>query len=207
MPLLLNVPYSQKDEAKSLGAKWNPKLKKWYTDTPNEYHKFRKWFKNQSTNLIVRESLYIAVGHNICFKCKRDTMVISFAAENYVLLDEESKIYNGDINFISDSENIPFELQKYLNDNYKYYKGYSKTTRSNYFGNHCNNCGVLQGNFFLHCEPDSPFFIDSEECAKKLVIYTIKLRNDLEFSGSIGWGSGDYLVKQFATFNDLEMEI
>lgn len=25
--LLLNVPYAEKDEAKSLGAKWNPKLK------------------------------------------------------------------------------------------------------------------------------------------------------------------------------------
>lgn len=28
--LLLNVPYEEKDEAKSLGAKWNPELKKWY---------------------------------------------------------------------------------------------------------------------------------------------------------------------------------
>lgn len=25
--LLLNVPYEEKDEAKSLGAKWNPELK------------------------------------------------------------------------------------------------------------------------------------------------------------------------------------
>ena len=32
MRLYLNVPYSEKDEAKALGAKWNVKAKKWYTD-------------------------------------------------------------------------------------------------------------------------------------------------------------------------------
>ena len=30
MSLIIDVPFSEKDEVKSLGAKWNPKLKKWY---------------------------------------------------------------------------------------------------------------------------------------------------------------------------------
>ena len=30
MSLFLNVPYNEKDEAKSLGALWNPQRKKWY---------------------------------------------------------------------------------------------------------------------------------------------------------------------------------
>lgn len=28
--LILNVPYNEKDDAKSLGARWNPTVKKWY---------------------------------------------------------------------------------------------------------------------------------------------------------------------------------
>ena len=44
--LLLNVPYAEKDEAKSLGAKWNPKLKKWYVTNSKDYYKFIKWFFN-----------------------------------------------------------------------------------------------------------------------------------------------------------------
>ena len=44
MRLYLNVPYSEKDEAKALGAKWNAKAKKWYTDVQaDEYVKFSKW--------------------------------------------------------------------------------------------------------------------------------------------------------------------
>lgn len=207
MSLLLNVPFSEKDEAKSLGAKWNSQLKKWYADTKTEYHKFRKWFYNKDTDLIICDNIYITVGNHTCFKCQQNIKVISLAASNYVIIDEEAEAFNEDINFISDIENIPLNLQKYLNDNYKYYKGYSKTTKTYYYGNHCSKCGALQGNYFLHSEPDSPFFIDSEECAKDLVIYIIKLKNDLELNGSVGWGSGDFLVKQFATFKDLEIDV
>ena len=40
--LLLNVPYEEKDEAKSLGAKWNPELKKWYIQNTEACGKFIK---------------------------------------------------------------------------------------------------------------------------------------------------------------------
>lgn len=30
--ILLNVPYSEKDEAKGLGAKWDSNKKKWYVN-------------------------------------------------------------------------------------------------------------------------------------------------------------------------------
>ena len=32
MSLIIDVPYTEKDEAKSLGAKWNPNFKKWYVE-------------------------------------------------------------------------------------------------------------------------------------------------------------------------------
>lgn len=43
MRLYLNVPCSEKDKAKVLGAKWNAKAKKWYIDVQSdEYVKFSK---------------------------------------------------------------------------------------------------------------------------------------------------------------------
>ena len=42
MALILNVPYSEKDQAKSLGARWNPELKKWYVERRKDYNKFIK---------------------------------------------------------------------------------------------------------------------------------------------------------------------
>ncbi|MEE0732772.1 MAG: DUF5710 domain-containing protein [Acutalibacteraceae bacterium] len=36
MALYLEVPYSEKDEAKKLGARWNPKVKKWFVNVPRK---------------------------------------------------------------------------------------------------------------------------------------------------------------------------
>lgn len=214
MSLLLNVPFSEKNKAKSLGAKWDPQLKKWYIENQKEYHKLRRWFKNENTNLIVSDNLYIIVGNQTCFKCKKNTKVISLAASNYVTVyieddveDETSELFNGEINFITDIDDFPSGLKKYLNETFKYYKGYSKTINGYYFGNHCNNCGTLQGDFFLYDEPDSPFWLDSNEKIKDLLIYKIKLENDLELNCSVGWGSSDSLIPKLATFKELELKL
>ena len=36
--IYLNIPYTDKDEAKKMGAKWDPKKKKWFIDSKNPYH-------------------------------------------------------------------------------------------------------------------------------------------------------------------------
>jgi hypothetical protein len=41
--LLLNVPYSEKDEAKALGARWNPEKKKWYVPDGVDSTQFSRW--------------------------------------------------------------------------------------------------------------------------------------------------------------------
>jgi hypothetical protein len=41
----LRVPYSEKDDAKALGARWDPSAKKWYTMTnnPNYNELIERW--------------------------------------------------------------------------------------------------------------------------------------------------------------------
>lgn len=39
----INCPYSEKDEAKSLGARWDPARKKWYFIGKEKSEKFKKW--------------------------------------------------------------------------------------------------------------------------------------------------------------------
>lgn len=43
--IILEVPYAEKDQAKSLGARWNPKVKKWFIPEGVEKEKFSKWIK------------------------------------------------------------------------------------------------------------------------------------------------------------------
>ena len=73
--LILNVPYKEKDEAKALGAKWNPNIKKWYVQNRQDYVKFYKWIMAQGS-IIVCNNLYVIEGRQRCFKCGKETRVI-----------------------------------------------------------------------------------------------------------------------------------
>jgi hypothetical protein len=42
----LKVPFSEKDQAKSLGARWNAELKLWYVPIGVEAAPFSKWFSD-----------------------------------------------------------------------------------------------------------------------------------------------------------------
>ncbi len=208
MALLLNVPYVEKDQAKALGAKWNPELKRWYADVPRDYYKFRKWFSDPKANLVVCNQIYIVVGKDRCFRCKNDTNVISLAVDAYDnLKGTPSSFCDGDIHFIEDIENPPEALQKYLLDNHRYYKGYSKTTQNYYFGNHCEHCGTLQGNYYLYHEIDSLFWIQSASQAASLTVYCIPLPYDLELRATVRWGEDDYLINEYAEFIDLDLDL
>lgn len=69
MSLIINVPFSEKDEAKSLGAKWNPTLKKWYVEKRENYHKFSKWILDGRENVhILCDCFYVIEGIHKCFK-------------------------------------------------------------------------------------------------------------------------------------------
>lgn len=50
----LNVPFSQKDEAKALGARWDAIARRWYIPQAllNESDKFSKWFLEESESIL-----------------------------------------------------------------------------------------------------------------------------------------------------------
>lgn len=43
MMTFLNVPYAEKDEARALGARWNPGRKRWYVPDGVALEPFQKW--------------------------------------------------------------------------------------------------------------------------------------------------------------------
>lgn len=45
MTTFLNVPYAEKDEARALGARWNPGRKRWYVPAGTALEPFEKWMK------------------------------------------------------------------------------------------------------------------------------------------------------------------
>lgn len=207
MSLIIDVPFAEKDEAKSLGAKWNPKIKKWYVEERKDYYKFEKWILGNKENVyILCDYFYIVEGTHICFKCNKPTTVIGFGVKNFFEVFD-SKEYGDEHNFeyiddeihiASHIEPLSKDLLDKLKEKYNYYESYSKTVNDSYLANHCSNCKVIQGEFFLFEEIDTPFFVDSIEKAKRLKLYKVPLENDLIVDLDIGFGSEDYLIEKYA---------
>ena len=41
--LILEVPYKDKDQAKALGAWWDPEMRKWFVPKGHDTKPFRQW--------------------------------------------------------------------------------------------------------------------------------------------------------------------
>ena len=221
--LILNVPYNEKDDAKSLGARWNPIIKKWYVKDKKDYHKFIHWIEAYG-NIVIIDELYLIEG----VKCGKDTRVIGFGIDkhlsidglfeiennNYddneikeILYDKMLEINQDDIHIVGPIDPIPEPLMEYIQNKYNYKLRYSKTTHISSICNCCDNCDVLQGDFFLFSEVDSPFFIHSQEDVKKLKIYKIKLEQDLIVNADDGWASFDEMFKKYGKIIPLDIKI
>ncbi|MDY2856707.1 MAG: DUF5710 domain-containing protein [Oscillospiraceae bacterium] len=212
MALLLNIPYSEKDEAKKLGAKWNPKLKKWYVQDKKDYYKFSKWILgNEDSATIICDHIYIVEGIRQCFRCKQPTKVIGFGIENmfeiakpeeYTNVYSPCQYYTDEIHIAPFLSNFTPEFLDFLDRNWGYRKDYSKIAGVDYY-NHCSCCGVLQGNFYLFDEDDSPFFPTTENEAKKLTLHKIIIENDFIFSGPIIFSTTDPFIKLHSSICEL----
>lgn len=175
--LLLNVPYAEKDEAKALGAKWNPNIKLWIApgNTYKEYKKFQKWFDG---NYIIQNEFYLIEASRICWKCGKPTKVICFAIKDYI--DLESEYCERSYLITSMLSVMSTELLKYLESHYNFKEKYSQAVKDKYWANCCSHCDSLQGINFLFNEPfDSPFYVNNVEKARQLTVYKIKIPYDL----------------------------
>lgn len=214
--LLLNVAYEEKDEAKSLGAKWNPELKKWFIQNTEDCIKFMKWiwsdYKDYEELYIIKDHLYLVEGIQSCHKCKNPTRVIGLGIDKYYQVYDENEDYNYtvDLNDIEDieispiNEGLPKQILDYCMKNWNFKKTFSKTIKSSYLANCCDKCNSLQGNYFLFSEVDSPFGFFDVNKAKSLKIHEIKLKYDIPIRDyEEPYDSSASMLKQYSQFDFL----
>lgn len=143
--LALDVPFSQKDEAKSLGAKWNPEIKKWYVPKGREVLSFKQWMPdpNDVSKITLNSPLYLACSYQICWKCLKEYQVFCLS---------DRKVYFSFVKSVSKSVDLILKERTPT-----YFIDYSNTVKYCYYMNHCGNCNAKSGDFFLHQKEDSPF--------------------------------------------------
>ena len=151
----------------------------------------------------------------MCFKCGKETRVIGFGIEDFYDFSDYNMEDNslGEVEYWSDViriagpiNPIPEKILTYLQKNYNYKMRYSKTTNESHINNCCDNCDVLQGDFYLYSEVDSPFWIDSEEKVKDLKIYKIPLRQDIIVDANFGYSNTDEWLKMYGNIELLDID-
>lgn len=210
MPLKINVPYSDKDVAKSKGAFWDVEQKTWFVPDHKDINDFQQWIDKSKVSVIIKSPVSIALNNSNCYKCRNKTAVISLASNNFYYLNtdenEDEKWFRADeLSFFSMPVLIDNELVSKINKLFPNYKiAYSKTAESSYWANHCEHCGALQGDFFLHSEPGGAFFPLEIEEYKQLTFITISSKFDVEINADYSWLSNADDIPDYAKSITLE---
>lgn len=167
MRIDLDVPYHQKDDAKRLGAKWDPIGKTWYVPDGVDPAPLARWRPAEGDFNLRAAEAYLVRSPERCWRCAAPYRAIAFLmAPGYQIRDDDDDGETGV--FWSDNRNWAFahyisalpspisEMLKSEAPNYR--RAFSQTAQSTYWANHCPACNALQGDFELFCEPEGAFF-------------------------------------------------
>ena len=170
--IILEVPYSEKNDAKALGARWDAKEKTWFITTETNPGPFKRWL-SQATIYEVKNSItpiFIITSYSNCWKCKRESKVFGIASSGYIYKGERRSRFT----VYKNVENVSSEIEELLAEAYPSYRmDYSNTTKTSYFINHCEFCDAKMGDFFLHEEADCAFAPMSINRAKQAKLTTL----------------------------------
>ncbi|MFC4653133.1 DUF5710 domain-containing protein [Lactococcus nasutitermitis] len=171
----LEVPYSEKDEAKRLGAWWDKEKRKWQIDENANPSNFEKWLTGTDDAVFIYDYAFILEGKRECWKCHRQVPIYAYAIDNFIPDNFEYYINHDDMIVIPISGNLPQEAIRILSDKFNCQYRYSKTANKKYFANICDNCNALLGDFDTYDELEGPFSYYYNE---KLQAYIIRFYHD-----------------------------
>jgi hypothetical protein len=178
-PTDLNVPFHEKDDAKRLGARWDAVRKTWFLPDCTETAPFTKWLPQQSDINLRCTSYFIAQSVRTCWHCDRDSHVFSFLLPSGHQTRQESdesahwepQEAEAIIYYITQ---IPESVQMRMRSVTVHYRNdFSKTTQSFYWMNHCEHCGMKQGDFELFEEFDTPFCPINPRDASRILLRSV----------------------------------
>lgn len=194
----LNVPYADRDQAKALGARWEPSRRCWYVPDGLDLQPFRRWIPEQGSsfpgsNLRSAET-YVVTAPRRCWSCEQTTTVAGFLmAPGF----EDFSVWEGDLDgqgrwgggegwcfaFHIDALPSPIAAQAIMRAP-RYRRAFSQATRSSYWANHCSECGALQGDSHLFEDLGGPFLPrDAHDLA---VLKAFRVKGMFEAAGSFG---------------------
>jgi Domain of unknown function (DUF5710) len=185
----LNVPFAQKDEAKSLGAKWNPELKKWFVPAGVSPDSFSKWMPPTAAPIATKTEeayhqtliapVWLLESKETCYKCHSVSKVFSITSQSIIDydFDDDGEVYYSRQDRAEENDHLSMSNLEMVDDriakalareapNYRF--DFSKTQGARLYMNHCEHCGAKLGDFYMHSEPGGAFFPDTYEAIEAM---------------------------------------
>lgn len=165
-------PFSHKEEAKALGAKWDRTKKIWYVPSGVNPEPFAEWLPGVDRSDPSAPYIYLVLGKRECWKCHKETSVAAFGIPYRTDNDESIAIAHapnesGHIAIDTANANalaivpalgcVPGEIRDYLLKRCGYKPVGARASKAPSLGNTCSSCDALQGSRYLFEEPSSPF--------------------------------------------------
>lgn len=184
----LDVPFKDKERAKSLGARWDQEKKRWYAPDYYGIDGFSEW--NIDPNL-ASDHFYILSTPAKCWQCKGPTTVYAFGLPDGHQYSEFRDSNNRKIwttatwqAITSFVKRVPKNVYVLLKDIAPGYTPVHSTQAGfRYFMNHCDICGSKIGDFQMHNEPGGEFHPSNIQALK----YINAERIDVEFEANSGF--------------------
>jgi len=199
----LQVPFAEKDDAKRFGARWDAETKVWYLPDGLDLAPLRKFLPQEPDINIRAPDYFITESSESCWKCGKTTRVYGLLLpaghETLEPIDEADAGFGSDDQFDkadfqswldsaessrwsqSDDPTIihyvthisPSVITHIQRLTRSYRVDFSKTTQSSYLMNHCEHCGMKQGDFSMYCEPQGAFFSLNQQDASRIVLHLV----------------------------------
>jgi len=149
----LRVPFTQKDEARRLGARWDGKT--WYIPAGVDRTAFEQWLPTPQPPNIRAPGWSLAGSQRECWRCKKASQVFAIALppEYEAWTVEEDPVddhwQSGDgLVLLSYVSAVPDSVATELRLRAPRYRvDYSQTTQSFYWMNHCEHCEAKLGDY------------------------------------------------------------
>lgn len=157
----LRVPFAQKDEARSLGARWDAQRKLWYVPDGVAAAPLARWLPVRPAPNVRADRYLLLVTTRDCWRCQATTRVFGLAlAAGYQALhfyenddDDDDTAVPGEywrpgrtLAILSYVKDVPDTVARRLEGLAPRYRlDFSQTIQSFYWMNHCEHCDAKLG--------------------------------------------------------------
>jgi hypothetical protein len=137
--------------------------------------------QDSDSSSVTADSAFVACAPTTCWKCGGPIEVITIYCKTGAVDGQPLSSF-----CVSSVTSVAPALSNELKRWPHFRLSYSRTAEEEYWANHCTHCDTLQGDFFLHNEPDGPFF--SMDAQALTSIQLLALPGKMQLSGNINGG-------------------